>query len=114
MTKILLFVLMAHMTGDYLFQSDYLARNKGKDNYILLAHSVLYTVGVMIVAYIMDIELSSIGLLILSNDNIGLKRTKHFMSFICISSNMSDLLYPKYINNFLDGWKSAVGVIVIE
>ena len=66
MIKMLLFVLMAHMTGDYLFQSDYLARNKGKDNYILLAHSVLYTVGVMIVAYIMGIELSSIGLLILN------------------------------------------------
>lgn len=66
MINILLFVLMAHMTGDYLFQSDYLAGNKGKDNYILLAHSVLYTVGVMIVAYIMGIELSIIKLLILS------------------------------------------------
>ena len=65
MTKMLLFVLMAHMTGDYLFQSDYLAGNKGKDNYILLAHSILYTVGVMIVAYIMGIELSLIALLIL-------------------------------------------------
>lgn len=66
MTKILLFVLMAHMTGDYLFQSDYLARNKGKDNYILLVHSILYTVGVIIIAYIMSIELSLIGLLTLS------------------------------------------------
>lgn len=66
MIKSLLFVLMAHMTGDYLFQSDYLAGNKGKDNYILLAHSILYTVGVMIVAYVMGIELSSMGLLILS------------------------------------------------
>jgi hypothetical protein len=66
MVKILLFVLMAHITGDYLFQSDYLAGNKGKDNYILLAHSVLYTVGVMIIAYIMGVELSEIKLLILS------------------------------------------------
>ena len=65
MVKSLLFVLMAHMTGDYLFQSDYLAGNKGKDNYILLAHSVLYTVGVMMVSYIMGIELSLIGLLML-------------------------------------------------
>lgn len=40
MIKSLLFVLMAHMTGDYLFQSDYLARNKSKDNYILLVHSI--------------------------------------------------------------------------
>ena len=44
MIKSLLFVLMAHMMGDYLFQSDYLAMNKGKDNYILLVHSILYTV----------------------------------------------------------------------
>ena len=66
MIKSLLFVSMAHMTVDYLFQSDYLASNKGKDNYILLAHSILYTVGVMIVAYIMGIELSSMGLFILS------------------------------------------------
>ena len=66
MTKILLFVLMAHMTGDYLFQSNYLAMNKGKDNYILLAHSVLYTVGVMIVAFIMGVELNALDLLILS------------------------------------------------
>ena len=66
MIKSLLFVLMAHMTGDYLFQGDYLAKNKGKDNYILLAHSILYTVGVMIIAYIMSIELSSIGLFIIS------------------------------------------------
>lgn len=66
MIKSLLFVFMVHMTGDYLFQSDYLAGNKGKDNYILLAHSILYIVGVMIVAYIVDIKLSSIDLLILS------------------------------------------------
>lgn len=66
MIKNLLFVFMAHMTGDYLFQSDYLAGNKGKDNYILLAHSILYTVGVMIIAYVMGIGLSSTDLLILS------------------------------------------------
>ena len=66
MTKILLFVLMAHMTGDYLFQSNYLAINKGKDNYILLAHSLLYAVGVMIVAFIMGVEFNTLDLLILS------------------------------------------------
>lgn len=65
MIKHLLFVLMAHMTGDYLFQSDYLASNKGKYNYILLAHSTLYTVGVMIISYIMNMELSLIDLFII-------------------------------------------------
>lgn len=66
MIKILMFVLMAHMMGDYFLQSDYLAMNKGKDNYILLAHSILYSVGVVIVAYVMGIELTIIKLLILS------------------------------------------------
>lgn len=65
MSKIL-FVLMAHMTGDYFFQSDYLAMNKGKDNYILLVHSVLYTVGVALVAYIMGVELSVWQMAVLS------------------------------------------------
>lgn len=66
MIKNLLFILMAHMTGDYLFQSDYLATNKGKDDYILLAHSILYTVGIIIIAYIMKINLSQIDLIIIS------------------------------------------------
>lgn len=65
MIKHLLFVLMAHMTGDYLLQSAYLASNKGKYNYILLAHSTLYTVGVMIISYIMSMELSLIDLFII-------------------------------------------------
>lgn len=43
---ILLVTLTAHMVGDYLFQTEYLARNKGSSNYILLAHCVLYTFGV--------------------------------------------------------------------
>lgn len=66
MIKELMFVIMAHMTGDYLFQSDYLAMNKGKDNYILLAHSILYSVGVMMVARIIGIDLNALELLIIS------------------------------------------------
>ena len=42
-------LLFAHCLGDYLFQTDYLASNKGKDNYILFVHSVLYTLAVYIV-----------------------------------------------------------------
>lgn len=58
MIQNIMFVLIAHMTGDYLFQSNYLAVNKGKDNYLLLAHSVLYMFGIMIVAFVMGIELN--------------------------------------------------------
>lgn len=63
--EILLFVLMAHMTGDYLFQNTYLAMNKGKDNYILLAHSVLYTVGVLLIGKLFSIDISITSLLII-------------------------------------------------
>lgn len=45
----LLKILFAHMLGDYFFQTDYMARNKGSDNYILLVHSVLYTFAVYII-----------------------------------------------------------------
>lgn len=56
--RVILFVMMAHMVGDYLFQSDYLAMNKGKDNYILLAHSVLYLFGVLTVSFFFDMKFS--------------------------------------------------------
>lgn len=62
----ILFILMGHMVGDYLFQSDYLALNKGKDNYVLLAHSLLYTVGVVLVANIMGITITPLEMLLLS------------------------------------------------
>lgn len=58
-------IIMAHMVGDYLFQSDYLAANKGKDNYILLAHSVIYTFGVMLVAYLFNIETKALNLFLI-------------------------------------------------
>lgn len=61
----IIFILMAHLTGDYLFQTDYLAINKGKDNYILFAHSVLYTVGVMVVAKILGVDCNIYQLAIL-------------------------------------------------
>lgn len=60
-----LVVIMGHMVGDYLFQSDYLAANKGNDNYILLAHSVIYTFGVMLVAYLFNIEIKTLNLLLI-------------------------------------------------
>ena len=42
-------ILFAHCLGDYLFQSNYIATNKGKDNYLLFVHGVLYTLAVYIV-----------------------------------------------------------------
>lgn len=43
---VILKILFAHCLGDYVFQTDYLAKNKGKDFYVLFVHSVLYTFAV--------------------------------------------------------------------
>ena len=45
----LLKILFAHSLGDYFLQSSYLAMNKGKDNYILCIHAILYTFGVSLI-----------------------------------------------------------------
>ena len=45
----LLKLLMAHSLGDYFLQTNYLAMNKAKDNYILCIHAILYTFAVGIV-----------------------------------------------------------------
>ena len=37
-------IVMCHIVGDYLFQTDYMAREKGKDWYILFVHCVCYCV----------------------------------------------------------------------
>lgn len=42
-------ILFAHCLGDYLFQTNYIATNKGKDNYLLFVHCVLYTLAVYMV-----------------------------------------------------------------
>jgi len=39
----LLILLLSHFVGDYAFQTEYMAENKGKDNYILVAHVATWT-----------------------------------------------------------------------
>lgn len=53
----LLKILFAHSLGDYFLQTDYLAMNKGKDNYILCIHAILYTFAVSL---IFDNEISQL------------------------------------------------------
>lgn len=52
--KYILFILIGHAVGDYLFQTQHLAECKGKDNYVLFIHSILYSFGIMIVSYLMN------------------------------------------------------------
>lgn len=42
-------IILCHLVGDYLFQSDYLAANKGKDWYILFVHCALYSLPFLII-----------------------------------------------------------------
>ena len=36
-------LLLSHFIGDYALQNDYIALNKGKNNYILFAHIAIWT-----------------------------------------------------------------------
>ena len=42
-------IVMCHFLGDYFLQTDYMAREKGKDWYILFVHCVCYCVPFAIV-----------------------------------------------------------------
>lgn len=41
--------VVCHLIGDYLLQSDFLAKTKGSNYYHLIIHCILYTVPFMIV-----------------------------------------------------------------
>ena len=63
--RMIIFLVIAHCVGDYLFQSSYLALNKGKDKYLLFVHSILYAFGVILTAYIFTIEITILQILAL-------------------------------------------------
>lgn len=63
--RLVVFLIMAHCVGDYLFQSTYLAVNKGKDKYLLFVHSVLYVFGIILTAHVFSIEISVLQILTL-------------------------------------------------
>lgn len=80
--NLILQILYAHCLGDYVFQNDYIANNKGKNLYILLVHSVLYTFAVNI---IFKTNISIIGYL-----TILISHT--FIDYIKASGNTVKLL----------------------
>lgn len=63
--RLVVFLIMAHCVGDYLFQSTYLAVNKGKDKYLLFVHSVLYVFGIILTTHVFSIEISVLQILII-------------------------------------------------
>lgn len=44
MTVLIVELVMCHLVGDYVLQSDYLAKTKGTEWYNLLVHCILYCV----------------------------------------------------------------------
>ena len=49
MIETLIKIVLCHVVGDYLFQTDYMAREKGKDWYILFVHCACYCVPFVLV-----------------------------------------------------------------
>lgn len=44
MIETIIKIIMCHVVGDYLFQTDYMAASKGKDWYVLLIHCICYCI----------------------------------------------------------------------
>lgn len=57
--KNLISVVVCHIVGDYLFQTDYMAREKGKDWYVLFVHCVCYCIPF---AYTFGLDARIVGL----------------------------------------------------
>lgn len=51
-------LLLSHYIGDYALQTEYLALNKGKDNYILFSHVAVWTFIVSINALLLDMKIT--------------------------------------------------------
>ena len=63
---ILLKLLFAHALGDYFLQTEYLVCNKGRDNYLLIMHSILYTLGIFFI-FSTDITLAWYWIILISH-----------------------------------------------
>lgn len=47
--EVILVLILCHAVGDYVLQSDYIAKNKSSSTYILLIHCALYIIPFAIV-----------------------------------------------------------------
>ena len=55
----LLILLLSHFIGDYALQNDYLALNKGKDNYVLFAHVAIWTATLSITGLFLQLNITA-------------------------------------------------------
>lgn len=54
----MLLLLLSHFVGDYTFQTEYMALNKGKDNYVLAAHVATWTYVIYMMANFLGLHVS--------------------------------------------------------
>lgn len=73
MYSIIYKLIACHMIGDYVLQSDYIARTKGENVWHLLVHCLLYTVPF---AYVFGINLNLLALFI-SHFVIDIEKAKY-------------------------------------
>lgn len=76
MIKSILWVLLAHYILDYPLQSDFLARTKGKYFYSLLAHSVIYGLGMAFVFHLMGCNYIELKALMLVSSHLAIDYIK--------------------------------------
>lgn len=50
-----LWVILGHFILDYPMQSEFMALNKGTNNFILMAHSIIYGLGMALIFKILDV-----------------------------------------------------------
>lgn len=94
----LLFILIAHMAGDYLFQSNFLALNKGKSNYILLAHSVLYVFAVILVGYLFEIKINNPNLIMIGGTHFFIDYLKAHKITVGLMGEKNALIFDQMLH----------------
>lgn len=79
MLTLLYKLLACHMLGDYVLQTDFLAKTKGENWWHLLAHCVTYTVP-FAVAFGIDWR---IGCLLVTHLIIDTLKVQHHIEYVC-------------------------------
>lgn len=79
MLTLLYKLLACHMLGDYVLQTDFLAKTKGENWWHLLAHCVAYTVP-FVVAFGIDWR---IGYLLVMHLFIDALKARHYIGYAC-------------------------------
>ncbi|MBO8156544.1 MAG: DUF3307 domain-containing protein [Bacillaceae bacterium] len=76
------FLLVAHLIGDYLFQTNWMAMNKARRWDALMVHSIVYTGVISIVSWMTFGGLSMTGILIVFLSHLILDRRRFIVWWV--------------------------------